>query len=285
MYLGAHVSIAKSIALAPERGREIGCESIQVFTKNQRQWRAKEISAEEAKEFIENMKKNGIREAVAHTSYLINLGSSNDELWAKSLESLVHEAQRCDVLGIKKLVLHPGTNKDEREGIERIAEGLKKAIDSSKVIIALEITAGQGNSIGHRFEQIARIMELTDKKKISVCFDTCHAYAAGYDIKEHYDQVFEEFDRVIGIEHLNVVHLNDSKSSCGSRLDRHEHIGKGALGIETFRRIVNDKRLSEISGVLETPGGDEDFKRNLYLLKTLRQDKKNLDTLKGLREK
>lgn len=271
MYLGAHVSIAKSIALAPERGKSIGCEAIQIFTKNQRQWRAREISAEEAEGFAESMKNSGIREAVAHISYLVNLGSSNSELWEKSLESFMREANRCDVLGINHLVIHPGTNKDENEGIRRIAEGINRAIESSKVTIALETTAGQGNSIGHRFEQLSSIMELTDKKRVSVCFDTCHAYAAGYDIKDDYEKVMEEFDSVIGIDYLSTVHLNDSKGACGSHLDRHEHIGKGALGIETFGRLVNDKRLSKIPGILETPGGDEEFKKNLDTLKSLRQ--------------
>ncbi len=270
MYLGAHVSIAKSIALAPERGKSIGCEAIQIFTKNQRQWRAREIGGEEAKEFEENMKKNEIKEAVAHVSYLINLGSSNSELWKKSLESFMHETNRCDVLGIDHLVIHPGTNRDESEGIKRIAEGINRAIESSNVIIALETTAGQGNSIGHRFEQLSSIIELTDKKRVSVCFDTCHTYAAGYDIKESYEKVMEEFDSVIGMKHLSTIHLNDSKGSCGSHLDRHEHIGKGALGTETFRRLVNDKRLSKVPGILETPGGDEEFKKNLDTLKALR---------------
>lgn len=271
MHLGAHVSIAKSIALAPERGRAIGCEAIQIFTKNQRQWKAKDIGREEAENFAEGMKKNGLKEAIAHASYLINLGSSNDDLWNKSVESFVHEAQRCDALGIKKLVIHPGSNKDEREGIERIAEGIKKTLDESKVTVVLETTAGQGSYIGRRFEQISSIMERTEKKRVAVCFDTCHTYASGYDIRGDYEGVIEEFDRIIGIENLSAMHLNDSRGALGSHLDRHEDIGKGALGTETFGRLVNDQRFSEIPGILETNGEEEDFKRNLDTLKSLRQ--------------
>lgn len=271
MRLGAHVSIAESVALAPERGRAIGCEAIQIFTKNQRQWKARDIGADEANGFAEGMKRTGLKEAVAHASYLINVGSPKDDLWNKSVDSLVHEAQRCDALGIKHLVLHPGSNKDEREGIERIAEGIRRTLDGARATVVLETTAGQGSYIGRRFEQISSIMERTEKKRVAVCFDTCHAYASGYDIRGNYDAVMEEFDRTVGIENMSVFHLNDSRGALGSHLDRHEDIGKGALGTETFRRFVNDPRFSEIPGILEINGEDDDFRRNLDTLKSLRQ--------------
>ena len=271
MYLGAHVSIAKSIALAPERGRSIGCEAIQIFTKNQMQWKTRDLSVEETEGFREQMKSSGMSSAIAHDSYLINLGSSSEDLWKKSVESLKHEAERCDALGIKKLVIHPGANKNEEEGIERIAEGIKRTLDESRVTIVLETTAGQGSYIGRRFEQLSSIMERTGRERVSVCFDTCHAYASGYDIRNDYEGVMDEFDRMVGIGNLGAMHLNDSKGALGSHLDRHEDIGNGTLGIEPFRRFVNDKRFSEIPGILETHGGEGDFRRNLNVLKSLRK--------------
>jgi deoxyribonuclease-4 len=250
MYLGAHVSIAKSIALAPERGRSIGCEAIQIFTKNQMQWKTRDLSVEETEGFKEQMKSSGMSSAIAHDSYLINLGSSSEDLWKKSVESLKHEAERCDALGIKKLVIHPGANKNEEEGIERIAEGIKRTLDESRVTIVLETTAGQGSYIGRRFEQLSSIMERTGRERVSVCFDTCHAYASGYDIRNDYEGVMDEFDRMVGIGNLSAMHLNDSKGSLGSHLDRHEDIGNGTLGIEPFRRFVNDKRFSDLPGII-----------------------------------
>jgi deoxyribonuclease-4 len=274
MYLGAHVSIAKSIALAPERGRSIGCEAIQIFTKNQMQWKTRDLSAEEAEGFRENLKASGMNSAIAHDSYLINLGSSSEDLWKKSVESLKHEAERCDALGIECLVMHPGANADESEGIKNIVKGLNQVLESSRTTVLLEITAGQGNSIGHGFEQLARVTEQVDyRERVGVCFDTCHAYAAGYDVKNKYHEVMDELDDVLGLEKLRALHLNDSRGSLGSHLDRHENIGRGALGTETFRQIVNDRKLSEIPGILETPGGDEDFRMNLEILKSLRSGK------------
>ena len=274
MLLGAHVSIAGSIADAPQRGGKIGCEAIQIFTKNQRRWRVKKIGAEEAESFEKNLSEFGIESAVAHVSYLVNLGSGKEELYKKSLESFVEEGKRCDTLGIKHLVFHPGTNKGEREGIKNISNALNRAIESTKTIFLLETTAGQGSSIGYKLDQLASIIDrVEDKKRVGICLDTCHMYSAGYDIKRNYEKVVENVEDMIGIERVKVIHLNDSKNLLGSRIDRHEHIGRGSIGIESFRTLVNDKRWANLPGILETPSGEEDYRRNLEILKGLRVEK------------
>ena len=274
MLLGAHVSIAGSIANAPQRGKDMGCEAIQIFTKNQRQWKVKEMGAEEAESFKKNLSKFGIESTVAHASYLVNLGSGKEELYKKSLESFAEEGKRCDALGVKHLVFHPGTNEDEKEGIKNISNALNKAIENTKTIFLLETTAGQGSSIGYELEHLASIMDWVEhKKRVGACLDTCHMYSAGYDIKGNYEKVVESIEGNIGIERVKVIHLNDSKNPLGSRIDRHEHIGKGSLGIESFRTLVNDKRWANLPGILETPGGEEDYRRNLGILKGLRVEK------------
>ena len=274
MLLGAHVSIAGSIASAPRRGGDMGCEAIQIFTKNQRQWKIKEIGAEEAESFKKNLSKFGIEGTVAHASYLVNLGSGKEELYKKSLESFAEEGKRCDILGIKYLVFHPGTNEDERKGIKNISNALNRAVENTKTVFLLETTAGQGSSIGYKLDQLASIIGgVEDKKRVGVCLDTCHMYSAGYDIKGDYEKVVESIEDNIGIERVKVIHLNDSKNSLGSRIDRHEHIGRGSLGIESFRTLVNDKRWANLPGILETPGGEEDYRRNLEILKGLRIEK------------
>lgn len=279
MLLGAHESIAGGLYKAIERAIDDGCESLQIFSKNSNRWKAKDISEEEAERFRHDAERSGLAGIDIHTSYLINIGSPDDTLWEKSREALKVEVERAHVLGIPYIVLHPGSHVGSGldNGIKRIAEGLNSVIAETPddVVILLENTAGQGTNIGHRFEHIAEIIgRVDDKKRVAVCFDTCHAFAAGYDIRaeESYNRVMDEFDDIIGLELLRVFHLNDSKMPFGSRRDRHEQIGDGEIGLEAFRLLMNDERFESTPGVLETPplqSGEKSYKRNLAVLRGL----------------
>lgn len=280
--LGAHVSIAESVALAPERGMAIGCESIQIFSKNQQQWQARPLADEDANGFKEGLRKCNIKAAIIHDSYLINLASPKPDLLEKSLASFRHEIECAAMLGVRYLVFHPGshTGAGEKKGMETIASSLNRLHAETKrsgVVTVLEIAAGQGTNIGYRFEQMREMMDMIhDKTRIGVCYDTCHAFAAGYDIRteDDYEKVIARLDETISLEKLKAFHLNDSKGKLGSRIDRHEHIGKGELGLEPFRLLVNDKRFENHPGTLETPGDESDFAMNLKVLKSLRGKKK-----------
>jgi len=277
LLLGAHMSIGGGVHLSLIRGAELGCTAIQIFTKSARGWYAKPIPKEDVLAFKENVKKTGIWPVVAHTSYLIDLGTPDPERLQKSRDSLVVELERAELLGIPCLVLHPGSHlgKGEDEGIKRIAESLNLVHERTKgfrVKIALETTAGQGTNLGYRFEQIARMIELTEEDdRLVVCYDTCHTFAAGYDIRtrEGYERTFAEFDEIIGLNRLRVFHLNDSKGDLGSRLDRHIHIGEGKLGVEPFRMLLNDPRFYDLPFIIETPKEDDWDRRNLELLRSL----------------
>jgi deoxyribonuclease IV len=277
MLLGAHVSISGSITKAPERGAGIGCSAIQVFTKNQRQWQVKELDPNDISLFQEELNKNAIQNIIAHDSYLINLGSPDENILSKSRTLFAIEMQRAEALGIPFLVLHPGAGGDDGEskGLRTIAESLRLLLNQFpdfKLTLLLETTAGQGSAIGYHFKQLAQIINLVNQSnRIGVCFDTAHAFAAGYDIRdeEHYNKTFEEFDRIIGLHRLQAFHLNDSKKPFASRVDRHENIGKGFIGLDAFRLLINDTRFQNIPKILETPGEEMDFKRNLDLLKSL----------------
>ena len=275
--LGAHISITGGVENAPERGRKLTCDCMQIFSKNQMQWAAKPLTIEQCDLFKENCKKFKIVDVVIHDSYLINLGSPDKGLLKKSREAFLDEMVRARHLGVDKLVFHPGSHMGSGEsvGLKRIADSLAWARDAfggGEVIQVLEITAGAGNTLGSSLEQIAKIVELVgDKKGLGVCFDTCHSYATGYDIKTKagYEQTIEAFDDLLGIDMLKVVHLNDSKGALGSNLDRHEQIGKGLLGLEGFRQFVNDARLAKVPMVLETPAGDKMYKKELKVLRGL----------------
>ena len=275
--LGAHISISGGIYKAPQRGRELGCDAIQIFTRSQRQWNAKPLSEEDIKRFKENVVKYKIRAVIVHASYLVNLGSPNDDTFKKSLNAIIDDARRAEALGIRYLVFHPGAhmNAGEDFAIKRIAEGLNKAIEETegfKVMFLLETTAGQGTNVGYRFEHIAQIIDLVDdKSRIGACLDTAHIFAAGYDItsEEKYEQTIDLFDEIIGLKRLKVFHLNDSKKELGSRIDRHEHIGKGLIGLDGFRFILNDKRFRNHPMILETPGAEKYYKENLSVLRSL----------------
>jgi deoxyribonuclease-4 len=277
LLLGAHVSISGGLDKAPERGRNLTCDCMQIFSKNQMQWRAKPLDLGEAERFRESSKTHGITETVIHDSYLINLCSPDKALLKQSREAFLEEMIRAKHLGVRNLIFHPGAHmgSGEAEGLKRIAESMNWAraeSGSGDVQLVLEITAGQGSVLGHSFEQLATVIGLLDdQKNAGVCLDTCHAYAAGYDLRTRngYRQTLGRFDEVLGMDRLRAVHLNDSKAKQGSRLDRHEAIGKGFLGLECFKNIMNDKRLGKIPMVLETPGGEGSYKEELKVLRSL----------------
>lgn len=273
------MSIAGGIDLAPVRGGSVGCEIIQLFTKSSNQWAARPLADEAIALFKENLKASKIRTAFAHDSYLINLGSPDPALHKKSLDAFVHELERAEALGLMALVFHPGSHmeKGEDDALKRIANSVNQAHDKTpgaKALTCFENAAGQGTNVGHRFEHLAKLIELTeDKKRIGVCFDTQHAFAAGYDLRteESYEKVFKEFDKIVGTRWLKAFHLNDSKKELGSRVDRHDHIGKGQIGLTAFRCLMNDPRFKDLPMSLETPKGPD-----------LREDIENLAVLRGL---
>lgn len=275
LLIGAHMSIAEGFFNSLHFGKELGCTTIQIFTKSANQWKAKELTDEDIDKFKQAQKETGISLVVGHDSYLINAGSNDKELSEKSRETLLLELTRAERLGLPFLVMHPGSNPDQKIGIKRIADSLSwvhKKSKGFKVKICLETTAGQGSSIGYKFEQIAQIIDSTEEsQRLGVCYDTSHTFAAGYDIrnKKVYQATFKQFDKVIGLGRLKAFHMNDSKKDFGTRVDRHEHIGKGFIGLEAFRLILNDKRFEKIPKILETPKEDEWDERNLATLRSL----------------
>lgn len=271
------MSIAGGYHLAFERAKAVAATAVQVFTKSDRQWRAKPISDGEAAAFRKGRGDAGVTSAFAHDSYLINLATANSAMRRKSLEAFVHELERCEALGLDFLVTHPGAPGEagEEMGVILMAKSLDEAHRRTRGFraqIVLETTAGQGTVLGWRFEQLRAIRDrLREPERIGVCVDTCHVFCAGYDIatKEGWDRVFDEFDRQLGIGTIRAFHVNDSKKGLGCRVDRHEHIGKGSLGIEPFRFLMNDPRFRAVPKVLETPkeGGMDCV--NLELLRSL----------------
>jgi deoxyribonuclease-4 len=281
LLLGAHVSISGGVDKAPERGREVTCDCMQIFSKNQMQWKVSPLQLESANRFKENSDKFGIRETVIHDSYLINLGSPNKALLKQSREAFLDEMVRARHLGVRSLIFHPGAHmgSGEQAGLKRIAESMnwaRKEFGSGDVQLVLEITAGQGSILGYSFEQLAKIIDmLEDQKNAGMCFDTCHAYSAGYDIKTRkgYKETFGLFDDILGMDRLKAMHLNDSKGKQGSHLDRHEQIGKGFLGLGCFKNFVNDERFQNIPMVLETPQAEKGYKKELKILRSLIEKK------------
>lgn len=275
--LGAHMMISGGLSEVPERAKKFTCECMQIFSRNQRQWKSKPIDLEEAEKFIANSKKYGIRETVIHDSYLINLASPDKDLLKMSRESFLEELVRAKHLGVKNLIFHPGAHQGsgEQVGMKKIAESMNWArseFGSGDVCMVLEITAGQGSALGHSFDQLAKIISMVDDEKgAGVCFDTCHAYAAGYDVKtkQGYARTFDQFDDIIGLEFLKAMHINDAKAKLGSNIDRHEEIGKGFIGREGFSNFVNDKRFIDIPMNLETPRAEEGYKQELKILRSL----------------
>ena len=291
MPLGAHMSIASGLDNAIQSGHELGCETIQIFTRSPRQWRPRPLEAEEIERFHASKAESGIDPVFAHDSYLINLASPDEQLWRKSLKVFIEEMGHCRALGLPYLVVHPGSHvgTGEEAGLRRIAAALDQTRTETEgygVQVLLENTAGQGTNLGHRFEHLARLLDLVhDHSRLGVCFDTCHAFAAGYELRtrEAYEAVWQELDERVGLGRLKVVHLNDAKGDLGSRLDRHEHIGQGQLGLEPFRMLLNDPRFEGVPMVLETPkdAGSQRDEENLLVLRSLispaRRERASLD--------
>ena len=275
--LGGHISISGGLSLAPERAKKVTCDCMQIFSKNQMQWKAKPVDLAEAEKFITNSRECEIQETVIHDSYLINLASPDKPLLKQSREAFLDELVRAKHLGVKNLIFHPGAHMGagEQAGLKKIAESLNWArseFGTGDVCAVLEITAGQGSVLGYSFDHLAKIISLLeDQKSAGVCIDTCHAYAAGYDVKTKngYGRTFDLFDEIIGFEFLKAMHLNDAKVKQGSNIDRHEQIGKGYIGLEGFRNFMNDRRFSRIPMVLETPKGEEGYKQELKTLRSL----------------
>ena len=277
--LGAHMSIAGEVGESLIRGKQVGCECIQIFTKSSRQWASKQYTKEEIERFKHNQIETGIKTVIAHDSYLVNLGAPDEAMRKKSVKEFIDELHRCEALGVPFLVAHPGAHVGSgiENGIKTIAKSIDEAHAACKgfhVKIALEITAGQGSTLGHTFEQMAQIFDaVTEHQRLRLCFDTEHAFAAGYDIRtpEGYENTFSELDKRVGIKNLVAFHLNDSIKDFHSRVDRHQHIGKGFIGLDAFRRLLNDQRFFGLPMCLETPKGPD-----------LKEDVENLATLRSL---
>ena len=276
-YVGAHVSAGGGVENAPLNAMEIGAKAFALFTKNQRQWKANPLSLATIKAFRENCEKYDYKpfQILPHDSYLINLGHPDKELLEKSRAAFLDEMQRCEQLGLDRLNFHPGGHLNiisEEECLNSIAESINLALDKTKGVTAvIENTAGQGSNMGHTFEQLRYIIDkVADKSRVGVCIDTCHAFVSGYDIKtKHgYEETFSEFDNIVGFKYLKGMHLNDTKKELGTKVDRHDSIGKGFLGQDTFRMLMNDSRFDNLPLILETP--DESLYeaeiKNLYSL-------------------
>ena len=277
--LGAHTSINGGVSTAIDLAEKLGFTAMQIFTKNNSRWYSKELSDKEIETYTTRLKTSNIKFVVAHDSYLINLCSKDSEILNKSRDSFLDELKRCEMLDIPHLNFHPGAHGGlgEDEGIKLIADSINIAHSKTqgfKVTSMIETTAGQGTALGYKFEHLRKIIDLIDEKvRMTVCIDTAHVFAAGYDIKDpaNYEIVINEFDNIVGLERLKCMHMNDSKKPLGSKVDRHEHIGKGFIGIQGFTNIMNDKRIEHIPKILETPKGKEQLEDlvNLKILKSL----------------
>ncbi len=278
--LGAHMSVAGGLHLAFERIARVKGESLQIFSRNQRQWDTPPVTDEESREFQRAWTEWGGGPVAVHDSYLINLASADEKIREKSIDALAREIERTGMLKVPYLIMHPGSHGGDgaEEGLQRVVKGVDRAMESAlpweEVMILLENTAGQGNALGADFRELAFILDnVADSSRTGVCLDTCHLFAAGYDMRKRtvYEQTVEEFDRLIGIKHLKFFHLNDSLRKVGSRVDRHEHIGKGAIGLEGFRNLLQDERFKGHPMTLETPKE-----------KDLNEDMENLTVLRSL---
>lgn len=277
-FLGAHESVAGGLCKVFDRIDSVGGEALQVFTRNQRQWNPQPLSNDEIDSFLRRRQQSPPMEIVSHGSYLVNLASSKEELLTKSIKAFADELDRCEQLEIPTVVLHPGSHGGDgiEAGLERFARGLDQVFEksSSNTHVLIETTAGQGTGLGSRFEEIGHILQLSQfGDRLGVCVDTCHIFAAGYDIRsiESYEKTMSDFDHHIGLDRLKFFHLNDSKKELGSHVDRHTHIGQGFIGLQGFANLLNDPRFKNHSMTLETPKGDD-----------LAEDRENLKILKGL---
>ncbi len=283
------MSVAGGVSKAVERAVVHGCEALQIFTKNANQWLGKPLDRAEIKLFRQRIEQTGITPVVSHASYLINLATTFPVLRDQSIAAFIDEIDRAEALGLLGVVIHPGTCTagPDDEALRLIADAIRAAFKTrprAKTMVLLEHTAGQGRTLGHRFEQLAAVIaHLRGTRRVGVCLDTCHLVASGYDITTEagYRETFEQFDRIVGIDRLKVFHGNDSKRPCGSRVDRHEHIGHGCIGLEPFRRLLHDARFAGLPILIETEKTDGAEKKGTIVADPL--DMKNLDTLRQLR--
>lgn len=278
--LGAHMSIAGGYYKAVEIAHRCGCDCVQVFTKNNNQWRAKPITDDDVERFGQALRDLGISHPIAHDSYLINLASPEKELWKKSVDAFVVELKRAEKLGIPHVVAHPGafTTSSEKTGLKRIVRALNEVHKQTRGIRAcclLETTAGQGSNLGWKFEHLATILDgVKDPERLGVCFDTCHVFAAGYPMgtEKEYKSTMRALNKTVGVKRVKAFHLNDSKAAFGSRVDRHAKIGAGSMGLEPFRLLLNDRRFRKVPMYLETPKGEEKGRElDVINLRTLRR--------------
>jgi deoxyribonuclease-4 len=278
-YIGAHVSASGGVENAPLNAYNIGATAFALFTKNQRQWVANPLTVESIAAFKTNCEKHGFKpnQILPHDSYLINLGHPEQGALLKSRDAFLDEMQRCEQLGLDRLNFHPGSHLNlisEEQCLTRIAESINWSLNQTKGVIAvIENTAGQGSNLGFSFYQLKNIIDqVEDKSRVGVCIDTCHAYSAGYDIKTKagFEKVFQEFEEVVGFRYLKGMHINDSKKELGSRVDRHDSLGTGTLGLEVFECIMNDNRFEEIPLILETPN-DEIWAEEIQILKNMQK--------------
>ena len=283
------MSVAGGVSKAVDRAVVHGCEALQIFTKNANQWRAKPLDPAEVRLFRKRIGETGIRPVVSHASYLINLATTFPVLREQSIAAFVDELDRAEALGLLGVVIHPGTCTagPDDEALKLIADGIRTAFKMkprAKTMVLLEHTAGQGRTLGYRFEHLAAILEhMNGSKRVGVCLDTCHLVASGYDIvsEEGYRETFEHFDRVVGLDRVKVFHGNDSKKPCGSRVDRHEHVGEGCLGLDPFRRLLHDPRFADRAILIETEKTSGAERKGTIVADPL--DVKNLETLRNLR--
>ena len=279
--LGAHMSIAGGLSLALERGREVGCAAVQIFLKNQRQWAAKRLAADEVRAFHTARRATGVRHVFAHSSYLINLGNPIGSLWSQAVDAFTDELERAEALSLSCVVIHPGSHMGAglEAGLTRVTSALDESLARTagyRVKVALENTAGAGNTLGRTFGELGALLERAARpERLGVCLDTCHLFAAGYDVrtKAGYHRAMAECAATVGLRRVLAFHLNDAKAPLGSGLDRHENIGRGALGLAPFRLLLNDRRFTRVPKVLETPKEPEPTAdlRNLAVLRTLRR--------------
>ncbi|EJF07619.1 apurinic endonuclease APN1 [Thiovulum sp. ES] len=275
-YIGAHVSSSGGVWNAPINANKIGASGFALFTKNQRQWKAKDLDTATIDKFRENMEKFGFsaKQVLPHDSYLINLASPEQEKWEKSLNAFIDEVERCGILGLDRLNFHPGSHLkqiSEDEGIAKVVEAMNRTLDKTEdVTLVIENTAGQGTNLGYKLEHLSAIIDgVEDKSRVGVCIDTCHLFSSGYDIRdrENYEKTMKLFGDEVGFKYLKGMHINDSKAKFGSRVDRHHSLGKGEIGLDTFKFIMNDSRIDEIPLVLETID-DTIWKDEIELLKS-----------------
>lgn len=289
MRIGVQISTAGGVFKSFQRADDLGCETQLIFTKSNRQWKAKPLSEEDISSFKEEAEKySDINPVAVHASYLINLASPDDALWEKSYQALKVEVERCGSLGIPLISFHPGSymKSDESSGLARISRGLRRLLDETAesapdTTICLETMAGQGTNLGFRFEQLAYLMQNSGPSdRLGICFDTCHVFAAGYDLRtpEAYEETIGEFDKLIGLDKIKVFHFNDSKFDIGTRRDRHAHIGEGFIGAQGFANFVNDPRWDGHAAHLETPKKEKDDDGN-----EIEMDPVNLKTMRDLR--